>query len=81
MGHLHEDPPKANAFGRASKIKFLEDKRGQEIQDEIFSKMSADKKIHLASGFFELAKELKKLDSDHGTRKTTSRYRGNSQKA
>ena len=40
MPRLHED-----------KIKFLEDKRGQEIQDEIFRKMSADTKVKIGSDF------------------------------
>ncbi|MDO8522835.1 MAG: hypothetical protein Q7S12_00920 [bacterium] len=66
MSHLHED-----------KIKLLEDKKGQEIQDEIFMRMSAEKKIHLASGFFELAKELRSLGKNYGTRKTSSRSRRN----
>lgn len=33
-------------------------KTGQEIQDEIFRKMSADKKLKLASGLWELGKTL-----------------------
>ena len=33
-------------------------KSAQDIQDEIFRNMSADKKIHLASQLWSLAKEL-----------------------
>lgn len=40
MPHLHED-----------KIKFLEDKKGQEVKDSIFRKMSADEKIRLWGDF------------------------------
>jgi len=34
-----------------NKIKFLEDKKGQEFQDEIFRKMSADMKVKIGSDF------------------------------
>ncbi len=35
-------------------------KSGQEIQDEIFRKMTPDKKVELGSGLWLLAKELAK---------------------
>ena len=47
MPHLHE-----------SKIKFLEDKKGQEFQDEIFRKMSADERMAFGSRLWRLAKAL-----------------------
>lgn len=37
-------------------------KTGQEIQDDIFRRMSADKKLELASGLWKLGKELKGKD-------------------
>lgn len=33
-------------------------KTGQDLQDEIYRNMSADKKMQVVSGFFSLAKEL-----------------------
>ncbi len=54
MPHLHED-----------KIQFLEEmedvvssKSAQDIQDDIFRKMSADKKLEIAAGLWLLAKAL-----------------------
>lgn len=41
-------------------------KSPQEIQDEIFRKMSADKKIQLASQLWSLAKELSKDKINYG---------------
>jgi len=55
MPHLHE-----------SKIKFLEDKRGQEIQDEIFRKMSADQRVAFGSRLWRLAKALDSEKIDYG---------------
>lgn len=66
MSHLHDD-----------KIKFLEDKHGQEIQDAIFRKMPVEKKIRMASDFFDFAKKLNRLGSNYGTRKTTPGNRRN----
>jgi len=40
-------------------IKKWKGKTGQEIQDEIFRKMSVDKKLKLASSLWELGKKLK----------------------
>ena len=60
MPHLHED-----------KIKFLEEmandtgsKTAQDIQDVIFRRMSADKKLEVAAKLWVLAKTLnpKKID-------------------
>ena len=56
MPHLHE-----------SKIKFLEDKSGQEIQDEIFQKMTVDQKIAFGSRLWRLAKELDSDKIDYGS--------------
>ena len=44
-------------------------KRAQEIQDEIFRKMSAEKKIRLVLDFSEFCLKLHKL-AKHGERKT-----------
>lgn len=38
----------------------------QEIQDEIFRKMSAEKKIKLASGFSMFLSELNKIGQQYG---------------
>lgn len=45
-----------------TKLKKYKGKTGQEIQDEVFRKMSADKKLELASGLWKLGKELKGKD-------------------
>ncbi|KKS95186.1 MAG: hypothetical protein UV75_C0009G0017 [Candidatus Giovannonibacteria bacterium GW2011_GWA1_43_15] len=55
MPHLHE-----------SKIKFLEDKKGQEFQDEIFRKMSADERMAFGSRLWRLAKALDSEKIDYG---------------
>lgn len=47
----------------------------QEIQDNIFRKMSAAKKIKLASDFFRFARELKKMN--YGARKINKANRKN----
>ena len=54
MPHLHED-----------KIQFLEEmdssshsKSAQDIQDDVFRKMSADKKLKIAAGLWLLAKAI-----------------------
>ena len=57
MPHLHEE-----------KIKFLEDKRGQDIQDEIFRKMSADQRVAFGSRLWRLAKALDSEKIDYGRR-------------
>ena len=55
MPRLHED-----------KIKFLEDERGQEIQDEIFCKMSPDQLVAFGSQLWRLAKTLDSEKIDYG---------------
>jgi hypothetical protein len=46
----------------AKNNKLKENKVAQEMQDEIFRKMSAEKKIKLVSQFFEFGKVLSKLN-------------------
>lgn len=56
-------------------------KSAQEIQDEIFRKMSADKKILLGSQLWRLAKTLAGEKINYGInrpKKTSSRNRKNS---
>ncbi len=72
MSHLHEDPPKANALSRASKIKLLEDKKGQDFQDEIFRKMSADQRVAFGSKLWHLAKALDSEKIDYGRNRPAS---------
>ena len=50
----------------------------QQMQDDIFRKMSAGKKIKLASSFFEFAKALNKLGEDYGTRRIIAKNSRNS---
>jgi len=56
-------------------VKKYKGKTGQEIQDEIFARMSADRKLELASGLWKLGKELRRKDyisylySRHDTRR------------
>ena len=61
MPHLHED-----------KIKFLEDKSGQEIQDRIFQKMSSDQKIAFGSQLWRLAKALDSEKIDYGRNRSAA---------
>ncbi len=42
----------------------LTPKRAEEIQDNIFKKMTADKKIKMVSHFFEFGKKLNKLNGN-----------------
>ena len=72
MPHLHEDPPKDKSFGRARKIKFLEDKSGQEIQDKIFQKMSSDQKVAFGSRLWRLAKALDSEKIDYGRNRSAA---------
>ena len=63
-------PPALNVFVEGSaenwygagKIKFMDEhttlKSAQDIQDDIFRKMSADKKLEVAAGLWLLAKAL-----------------------
>ena len=48
-------------------------KTAQEIQDEIFCRMSADKKIKLASDFSMFILRLNKLSKDNGFPKTAGK--------
>ena len=43
-------------------------KSAEDIQDGLFRKMSAGRKIKLASDFFEFARKLGKLGTSYGTR-------------
>lgn len=50
--------------------KLVMKKSAQEIQDQIFQKMSAEKSVHLASSFYHFAKVLNKVGEGYdGTRK------------
>lgn len=55
----------------SNKYKKWKGKTGQEIQDEIFRKMSADKKISLASGLTKFCLELSILNGDHRSKKVS----------
>ncbi|OIO48038.1 MAG: hypothetical protein AUJ32_01440 [Parcubacteria group bacterium CG1_02_40_82] len=46
----------------------------QDRQDALFKSMSAGQKIHLASNFFNFARNLNELNKN-GTRKTAARIR------
>lgn len=60
------------------KIKSVENKSAQDIQDEIFRKMSAERKIKLASDFFRFARELNPKYFFYGTGRTASKNLKNS---
>lgn len=47
--------------------------KAQEVQDQIFRKMSAEKKLKLMSQFYHFARLLH-TSKPHGTRKTPSGY-------
>lgn len=51
----------------------LTPKRAQEIQDEIFKKMTAGEKIKLVSSFFRFSKKLNKLNGNRISSDTDSR--------
>lgn len=60
------------------KIKFS-GKSAQDIQDEIFRKMSAGESVHLAGNFCRFARILNKLGEGYdGTRKVIKKSRRNS---
>jgi len=61
MPHLHDE-----------KVKFLEDKKGQEFQDEIFGKMSADQRVAFGSRLWRLAKTLDSEKIDYGRNRPAS---------
>lgn len=48
----------------------------QELQDDVFRRMSAEEKIHLASSFFRFAQLLKAAGTDYGARNTPQKNRG-----
>ena len=53
-------------------------KSAQDMQDEIFRRMSAEKKIKMVSNFFELAKELNpQYFKYYGTEKTSYKHSPN----
>ena len=55
----------------------MKPKSTQEIQDEIFRKMSTEKKIKLTSDFFLLGKKLEKLRKQNDTRRHSLQNRKN----
>jgi len=52
--------------------KLVEGKSAQDIRDEIFRKMSADKKLEVAAGLWRLAKELDRDKIDFRNKWKTS---------
>ena len=61
-----------------SKIKIKKGMTGQDIQDEIFRKMSAERKIKLASGFFRFARHLNPAAFNYGTGRVVKKNSRNS---
>lgn len=59
------------------KKRFLE-KSAQDIQDDIFRKMSAEKKLKLASSFFKFARDLNPKGIMYGTGRTIAKNIKNS---
>lgn len=53
-------------------MKKISKKSAQDIQDDIFRKMSADKKVELGSQFWRLAKDLVGDKITYGRRSKTS---------
>lgn len=53
-------------------------KSAQDIQDEIFRKMSVEKKIKLMSDWSAFCLKISRLDSKNGTRKTSQKNNSNS---
>jgi len=54
-------------------------KKAQKLQDEIFRKMPADKKLEIASQLWQLGKELNKSNNgSRGSKTPPSRNRKNS---
>ncbi|QQG42702.1 MAG: hypothetical protein HYW15_00545 [Candidatus Giovannonibacteria bacterium] len=51
-------------------IIIAEKKSAQDRQDDIFRKMSADKKVELGSAFWRLAKDLVGNKISHGTNRS-----------
>ena len=56
-------------------------KNAQEIQDSIFRKMSAGKKIRLMSNFFLLGKKLEKLKNQNDSRRSSLQNSKNTEKS
>ncbi|OGZ33263.1 MAG: hypothetical protein A2174_03185 [Candidatus Portnoybacteria bacterium RBG_13_41_18] len=55
------------------KMKYQKNITAQEIQDNIFRKMSVEKKLRLADDFFRFAKILRKARQQNGKSKTVSK--------
>ena len=58
------------------KKNILTPKRAQEIQDEIFKKMTAEQKIKLVSSFFRLGRKLNKLNGNRRSFDKNNRHIG-----
>jgi hypothetical protein len=59
---------------QVKKMKAKTPKTIQDRQDALFRSLSAGQKIHLASNFFNFARNLSELNKN-GTRKTTTKAR------
>lgn len=60
----------------------FQNKSPQDVQDEIFRRMSAESKIKMVSNFFELGKKLNpNYPHNHGTRKIINGHSKNFKKA
>lgn len=59
-------------------MKNKKQKSAQDIQDEIFRKMSAEESVKLSGQFYQFAKVLNKLGENYdGTRRIVEESRGN----
>ena len=68
-----------SAYGNANApTRIQERKSAQDIQDEIFRKMPANKKLKYASDFSMFLLELNRLGNTHGFSKVTQKSRRNS---
>lgn len=54
-------------------MKYTNQKSAEDIQNDIFRKMSAEKSIKLASDFYSFARSLNKLGENYGTRRTAKK--------
>lgn len=54
--------------------KHQKEKSAQEVQDEIFRKMTAEKKLKLGSEFWQLAKDLTGSKIDYGKYRSASSF-------
>jgi len=59
----------------------MKTKNAQEIQDNIFRKMSAEKKIRLTSNFFLFGKTLEKLKYQNDSRRSSVQNSKNTKKS